>query len=122
MYLESPTFPVTVSASAGLSPDRLLAPNPLNAIWGKGSQALFPLLRGEADVVSIGYVTLLVAIIGLVSRWPQRRTYAVLLVCDDLAGDGAHFVLERAAGNCGHCHLPLLAYSARWFNLSSGLT
>jgi hypothetical protein len=88
MYLDSPTFPLTAVASAGLSLDRLFVPNPLNTIWGKWSQTLFPLLRGEVDVVSIGYVTLFVAIVGLSSKWSQRRTYAVLLVITILLAMG----------------------------------
>jgi hypothetical protein len=78
MYVESPSFPIAVADNASLSLDRLFVPNPLSSIWGKWSQTVFP-LRGEMDAVSVSYATLIVAVIGFFSKWPQRRAYGVLL-------------------------------------------
>lgn len=78
MYAASPAFSTVVADGASLSPDRLVVPNPLNSLWRKWSQTVFP-MAGESTAVSVGYVALIAAGIGLARRWPQRRTYGVLL-------------------------------------------
>ena len=53
------------------SPDRLLVPNPSHPIWGDASQQVWS-LRGEQDVVSIGYVAVLLALLGILKAQQDR--------------------------------------------------
>jgi len=54
------------------SPDRLLVPNPNHPVWGDASRQIWP-LRGEQDVVSVGYVAILLALLGML-KTPRDRT------------------------------------------------
>lgn len=79
MYSDVPAFSITSGNAFSLSIDRLFVPNPLNSIWGGWSRATFP-ISSEASFVSIGYMALLMAIFGMATRWPHRRTYLAMLL------------------------------------------
>jgi 4-amino-4-deoxy-L-arabinose transferase-like glycosyltransferase len=79
MYTDTPSFSMAAANAYSLSFDRLFVPNPLNSIWGEWSSTTFP-VSSEASAISIGYAAVLVSIIGMLSKWPQRRSYLVLLL------------------------------------------
>ncbi len=90
-------FLVQWSDSASLSPDGLLHPNPLSVLWRVKIQRAFP-LRGEEDVVAIGYVALALAAVGLARRqgFSRRPWVAMLVVALLLAmGTSLHWNSER---------------------------
>jgi hypothetical protein len=56
----------------------LFVPNPLNSIWGEISQRFFP-LRGEQDVVAIGFAALILALVGVAkTNWSQVRPFVAI--------------------------------------------
>jgi hypothetical protein len=77
MFQTPPHFPLSTHDAASMSVDRLLVPNPMHPIWGTWSRQTFP-LRGESDVISTGYVALLLAVLGLWHGSTFRRPYLIL--------------------------------------------
>lgn len=78
MFEDSANFPQAVADSSALSPDRLFVPNPLNSIWGEVSQRFFP-LRGEQDVVAIGFAALILALVGVArTDWFLVRPFVAI--------------------------------------------
>ncbi|MFO7537474.1 MAG: hypothetical protein R6X32_05365 [Chloroflexota bacterium] len=63
MFEEKAAFPLSDTDSFSLSADRLLMPNPLHPLWRQQLQT--GAFRGEQDAASVGYVTLLLAVVGL---------------------------------------------------------
>lgn len=57
-------FSLVGSDTHSLSVDRLLVPNPLHSLWGEASQQAFT-LHGEQDMVSVGYVAIILALLGM---------------------------------------------------------
>jgi hypothetical protein len=78
MYTDTPLFSMATADFFSLSIDRLFVPNPLSSIWGEWSLAVFP-VSSEASAISIGYLAVLGSVIGMLSKWPQRRAYLALL-------------------------------------------
>lgn len=72
MFGENMRFGLAESDPFSLSIDRLFAPNPFHPLWGQASQRVFP-LTGEQDVVSIGYVAMILALLGT-CKLPKDRT------------------------------------------------
>lgn len=71
-------FSLADSDAFSLSLDRLMVPNPNHPIWGNASRQTFP-LRGEQDVVSVGYVAMILALLGILkTRRDQTRPFVAM--------------------------------------------
>jgi hypothetical protein len=70
MFGETAGFDLASSDGLSISVDRLLTPNPANAVWREWlSQRLD--ISGESDYISLGYVPLLLALLGM---WKSKAT------------------------------------------------
>jgi hypothetical protein len=56
----------------------LFAPNPNHPLWGEWSKRNFP-IQGEQNFVSLGYVGLALAIVGVAfTKWRYTRLFAMM--------------------------------------------
>ncbi|MBP6015240.1 MAG: hypothetical protein KA586_00825 [Candidatus Promineofilum sp.] len=81
-------FTVADSEQLGFSSDYLFSPNPLHPLWRNQTSTVFP-IRGEWDVVSLGYAAMIAAIIGLVTTpWRKTRPFIIMGLISIVLGLG----------------------------------
>ena len=78
MFPGNGNFPLAGTDSLGISLRYLLAPNFGHPLWGDWSMLQFP-VQGEQNVISTGYTTLALAIVGIVSlSWREKRPFLIM--------------------------------------------
>jgi hypothetical protein len=71
MFTGDAHFDLADADTYSLSLDRLFVPNPIHALWGRAVRQVFP-IRGEQDVVSVGIITAVLALWGIL-KTPAAR-------------------------------------------------
>jgi hypothetical protein len=77
MFTDRMYFPMAQSDGYSMSPDHLLIPNALHPIWGKWTTQMFS-IPSEADLVSIGYVAAVLALLALLKTSSEKVPYVIL--------------------------------------------
>jgi hypothetical protein len=98
MFTDTSTFPIVEQDAFSLSLDRLFVPNPIHPLWGKWSRQQFP-IGSEADMVSISYAALGLALIGALKGLSARRAYLILSILAIILALGItlHWNAQRVA-------------------------
>ena len=78
MFPSGGTFRLSDVEQHGISPDYYLGPNPTHPWVRRWVHLYFP-IRGEADIVSLGYATVALAVVGLLTT-PWRRTRPLVVM------------------------------------------
>ena len=78
MFPSGGTFRLSDVEQHGISPDYYLAPNPMHPLARQWVGRTFP-VHNEADIAALGYTTLALAILGLLTTpWRQTRPFVVM--------------------------------------------
>ncbi len=78
MFPDGGVFSLQSAEANAISISRLFAPNPFHGLWGEWSRTLFP-LSAERDIISVGYISFLLMIIGIIFS-PKRKSLPFVTV------------------------------------------
>ncbi len=78
MFPAGGTFRLSDVEQHGVSPDYYLGPNPMHP-WARAFAGRYFPVRGESDIVALGYTALALALLGLATTpWRQTRPFVVM--------------------------------------------